>query len=112
MIRSELVARIAAQNPHLYAREADAVVDAILDRITEALADGDRVELRDFGTFSVRDREARSVRNPRTGKEAVVPARAHIHFKPGRAMQARLNLEKVDPERESERFLRSSRPYA
>src|SRR5690242_14103307 len=108
MIRSELVTRIAAQNPHLYAREVEAVVDAILDRITGALADGDRVELRDFGTFSVRDREARSGRNPRTGKEVVVSARTHVHFKPGRAIQVRLNLEEVDPEREAERFLRSS----
>ena len=92
MIRSELVARIAAQNPHLCAREVEAVVDAILDRIAKALADGDRVELRDFGTFCVRDREARAARNPRTGETVVVEAKGRIHFKPGKGIRTRLNL--------------------
>ena len=78
MIRSELVARIAAQNPHLFARDVEAVVNAILDRIAGALADGDRVELRDFGTFCVRDREARAARNPRTGETVVVEAKERI----------------------------------
>jgi integration host factor subunit beta len=108
MIRSELVTRIAEQNPYLYAREVEAVVDAILDRIAAALAEGDRVELRGFGSFEVRHRDARDGRNPRTGKEVVVSARAHVHFKPGKTMQARLNLKKVDPEREVERILRAS----
>lgn len=107
MIRSELVARIAEQNSHLFAKDAEALVTAILDRVAEALAAGDRVELRDFGTFCVRDREGRRARNPRTGREVVIPARAHVHFKPGKAMQARLNLEKADPEQEVERFLRA-----
>ncbi|MCJ2052091.1 HU family DNA-binding protein, partial [Methylobacterium sp. J-070] len=104
MIRSELVARIAKQNLHLYAKGVEAVVDAILDRIALALADGDRVELRDFGTFSVRDRNPRAARNPRTGKQVTVPARVHVYFKPGKGMQARLNLEKVDPEEVAERI--------
>jgi integration host factor subunit beta len=108
MIRSELVTRIAVQNPHLYARVVEAVVDAILDRITGALADSDRVELRDFGTFSVRDREGHRARNPRTGREVVVPARTHVHFRPGKAMRVRLNLEKAAPEQEAEQFLRAS----
>ncbi|GJE15205.1 integration host factor subunit beta [Methylobacterium longum] len=108
MIRSELVARIAAQNPHLFASEVEAVVDAILDRIAGALADGDRVEVRDFGTFCVRDREARTARNPRTGERVVVGAKAHVHFKPGKRMRARLNLERVDPEREADRTRRAS----
>ncbi|MGE8128971.1 HU family DNA-binding protein [Methylobacterium sp. NPDC080182] len=110
MIRSELVTRIAAQNPHLYTRNVEAVVDAILDRIAGALVTGDRVELRDFGTFCVRDREARAGRNPRTGKRVVVPARAHVHFKPGKGMQARLNRRQADPEPEGEvlRLLQAS----
>lgn len=108
MIRSELVARIAAQNPHLCAREVEAVVDTILDRIAGSLADGDRVELRDFGTFCVRGRKARAARNPRTGERVMVKAKAHVHFKPGKRMRARLNLERVDPERESEQLLRAS----
>ena len=107
MIRSELVLRISEQNPHLYARDVEAVVDTILDRIAAALADGDRVELRDFGTFCVRDREGHRGRNPRTGKEVVVPARAHVHFKPGKAMRARLNRVLADPERQAERLLRT-----
>jgi len=61
MIRSELVARIAEQNPHLYAREVEGVVDTILERIDTALSDGGRVELRDFGTFSIRRHESRTV---------------------------------------------------
>jgi integration host factor subunit beta len=108
MIRSELVTRIAEQNPHLFARDVEAMVSAILDRIAEALADGDRVELRGFGSFEVRHRDARDGRNPRTGEVVAVEARASVHFKPSKAMRARLNLEKVDPEQEAERLLRAS----
>ncbi|MDN3569295.1 HU family DNA-binding protein [Methylobacterium longum] len=60
MIQSELVTRLAAQNPHLLTKEAEAVPDTILEGIAEALAVGDRIELRDFGTFSIRDRDART----------------------------------------------------
>lgn len=110
MIRSELIARIVAQNPHLFAREVEAVVDAILDRVAQALVDGDRVELRDFGTFCVRDREARAGRNPRTGEVVRVEAKAAVHFTPGKRMQARLNRRQADPEPEAEvqRLLRAS----
>lgn len=107
MIRSELIARIAGQNPHLFAKDVEAVVAAILDRIAAALAAGDRVELRDFGAFSVREHEARTSRNPRTGGEVSVPARTHVHFKPGKAMRERLNLEKADLERDAGRTLRA-----
>ena len=108
MIRSELVARIASQNPHLYAREVEAVVTAILDRVTEALADGDRVELRNFGTFVTRDREARTGRNPGLGKMVAVAAKRAVHFRPSKTMRARLNLAKIAPEDEVERLLRAS----
>ncbi|WCS28854.1 integration host factor subunit beta (plasmid) [Methylobacterium sp. NMS14P] len=108
MIRSELIARIAEQNPHLYAKDVEAVVDAILGRIGDALADGDRVELRDFGMFSVREHEARSGRNPHTGAVVAVPARTRVHFKPSKAMRARLNLERADSDREAKRILRAS----
>jgi integration host factor subunit beta len=66
MIKSELVQRIAETNPHLYQRDVENIVDAILDEITRALARGDRVELRGFGAFSVKNRPARLGRNPRT----------------------------------------------
>ena len=108
MIESELIARIAARNPHLTAQKCEAVVRTILGVISKALVQGDRVELRDFGSFSVRAHDARAARNPRTGKVVAVPARAHIHFKPGKGMQARLNLDRADPERQAERILRAS----
>ncbi|TXM96414.1 integration host factor subunit beta [Methylobacterium sp. WL64] len=97
MIRSDLVIRIAEQNPHLYAKDVEAVVDAILDRIGAALVDGDRVELRGFGTFEVRYREARSARNPRTGQAVEVEARTAIHFRPGKAMRVQLNATASGP---------------
>jgi integration host factor subunit beta len=71
MIKSELVQRIASQNPHLYSRDIEKIVNAVLDEMVEALRRGDRVELRGFGAFSVKLREARQGRNPRTG--AIVP---------------------------------------
>lgn len=89
------------QNPHLYAKDVEAVVKAILDRMTEALEDGDRVELRDFGSFAARDREARTSRNPRSGESVVVSAKRAMHFKPSKAMRARLNLERIAPEDEA-----------
>lgn len=107
MIRSELVARIAAQNPHLYERDAEALVKAIFSRIAEALAFGDRVELRDFGTFSTKELQGWAGRNPKTGQAVIVAAKRNIHFKPGKAMRARLNRAEVDPE-ETARLLRGS----
>ena len=91
MIRSDLIARIAEQYPHLYAKQVEAVVDAVLERISDALATGDRVELRDFGTFSLRDREAHSARNPQTGGMVAVPSKAHVYFRPGKRMRTRIN---------------------
>ena len=97
MIRSELVLRIAAQNPHLYQRDVENVVSAILDTISDALARGDRVELRGFGAFSVKRRDARHGRNPRTG-EAVSVCEKHIPvFKTGKDMRKRLNLADAVP---------------
>ena len=93
MIRSELVARIAEQNPRLYAREVETAVATILDLIATTLASGDRVELRDFGSFTTRELEGRTARNPRTGAIVTVMAKRSIAFKPGKAMRTRLNLE-------------------
>src|SRR5947207_11405456 len=72
MIKSELVQRIAEHNPHLYQRDVENIVNAILDEIVAALARGDRVELRGFGAFSVKHRPARAGRNPRTGAHVPV----------------------------------------
>lgn len=108
MIRSELVLRLAEMNPHLYAKDVEAAVDAILDRIEAGPAQGDRVELRNFGVFSVRHREAGTKRNPRSGAAVQVEHRVAIRFKPGRSMRERLNLGEADPEGEAERFRRVS----
>src|SRR5215204_4004599 len=91
MIKSELIERIAAENPHLYHRDVEKIVNAILDTITTALAQGDRVELRDFGVFAVKTRDARSGLNPRNGAEVAVSEKVRPTFKPGRDMHRRLN---------------------
>jgi len=91
MIKSELVQRIAAQNPHLYQRDVENIVNAILGEITNAMARGDRVELRGFGAFSVKRRDARQGRNPRTGASVSVAAKATPFFKTGKQLRERLN---------------------
>ena len=91
MIRSNLVQRIAAQNLHLYQRDIEKVVKAILGQITAALAHGDRVELRGFGSFSVKVREARTGRNPRTSAFVPVSKKVVPFFKSGKEMRLRLN---------------------
>lgn len=93
MIKSELVMRIAEQNPHLYQRDVENIVNAILDTIADALARGDRVELRGFGAFSVKKRDARIGRNPRTGETVSVGEKAVPVFKTGKEMRLRLNRE-------------------
>jgi integration host factor subunit beta len=91
MIKSELVQRIANRNPHLYARDVEKIVNAILDEITAALSRGDRVELRGFGAFSVKHRDARVGRNPRTGAHVPVSEKTVPFFKTGKEMRERLN---------------------
>ena len=91
MIKSELVQRIASQNPHLYQRDVENIVNAILGEIVTALARGDRVELRGFGAFSVKNRPARAGRNPRTGEHVAVDKKSVPFFKTGKEMRERLN---------------------
>jgi integration host factor subunit beta len=93
MLRSDLVWRISHQNPHLLFRDAEKIVDALFDEIIAALARGKRIELRGFGTFSVKIHEARTGRNPRTGALVPVPKRAHPHFKAEQEMRGRLNRQ-------------------
>ena len=92
MIRSELVALLATDNPDLSAREVERVVDAFFETISEQLARGGRVELRGFGAFSTRARTARTGRNPRTGEAVDVDAKSVPYFKPGKDMRTRLNV--------------------
>ncbi|MGI9439568.1 MAG: integration host factor subunit beta [Parvibaculales bacterium] len=91
MIKSELVTRIAELYPHLYQRDVEAIVNRILSEITEAMVRGDRVELRGFGAFSVKQREARIGRNPRTGESVAVSKKCAPFFKTGKDLRARLN---------------------
>lgn len=91
MIRSELIQRISDENPHLYQRDVERIVSTIFDQVTEAMARGDRVELRGFGAFSVKRRDSRIGRNPRTG-ESVAVAEKHVpFFKTGKLLRDRLN---------------------
>ena len=91
MIKSELVQRISTSNPHLYQRDVENIVNAILNEIVAAMSRGDRVELRGFGAFSVKRRDARVGRNPRTG-DSVPVAEKHVpFFKTGKQMRDRLN---------------------
>ncbi|MGF1502401.1 MAG: integration host factor subunit beta [Paracoccaceae bacterium] len=91
MIKSELVQQIAEENPHLYQRDVERIVATVFEEITLALARGDRVELRGFGAFSVKSREARVGRNPRTGESVDVPAKTVPFFKAGKELRERMN---------------------
>jgi integration host factor subunit beta len=91
MIKSELIQRIARRNGNLYQRDVETIVTTILDEITAALARGDRVELRGFGAFSVKKRDARTGRNPRTGEQVSVEEKSVPFFKTGKEMRERLN---------------------
>ena len=95
MIKSELIRCISSQNPHLYERDIEKIVNTILDEMVEALRRGDRVELRGFGAFSAKLRGARQGRNPRTGVVVQVAEKAIPYFKTGKEMRARLNRETV-----------------
>lgn len=91
MIRSELIQKIADENTHLYQRDVERIVNTIFDEIVEAMARGDRVELRGFGAFSVKKRDARMGRNPRTGEAVEVEEKCVPFFKTGKLLRDRLN---------------------
>lgn len=93
MTKSELIARIAELNPHLYQRDVERIVTTVFEEITSALANGDRVELRGFGAFSVKRRDARQGRNPRTGEAVDVSEKVTPFFKTGKQLRERLNLD-------------------
>lgn len=93
MTKSELIARLAEKNPHLYQRDVERIVTTIFDEIASALARGDRVELRGFGAFSVKSRDARQGRNPRTGEAVAVEGKAIPFFKTGKQLREKLNAD-------------------
>ncbi|MEZ5935033.1 MAG: integration host factor subunit beta [Alphaproteobacteria bacterium] len=93
MTKSDLIKRLSDANPHLTQRDIEKIVSTVFDEVTDALSRGDRVELRGFGAFSVREREARVGRNPRTGAEVSVPDKVVPYFKTGKELRERLNSD-------------------
>ena len=91
MIRSELVEKIAAENPHLFQRDIERIIGTVFDEIIDAMSNGNRVELRGCGSFSVKQREARRGRNPRTGETVDVEEKHVPFFKTGKLLRDRLN---------------------
>ncbi|MGQ0674558.1 MAG: integration host factor subunit beta [Rhodospirillales bacterium] len=91
MTKSELILRLAERNPHLYQRDVERIVATVFDEISAALSRGQRVELRGFGAFSVKRREARQGRNPRTGETVAVTSKRIPFFKTGKQLRDRLN---------------------
>ncbi len=91
MTKSELILRLAQRNPELYQRDAEKIVDVVFEEIAQALGRGERVELRGFGAFSVKDRKPRVGRNPRTGTSVSVPGKRVPFFKTGKFLRDRLN---------------------
>ncbi len=95
MVRTELIQVLAAQYPDLAARDVEKIVAAFFDAITARLADGGRVEIRGFGSFTTRARDARTGRNPRSGETVAVGAKRVPHFKPGKELREVIDLATV-----------------
>ena len=93
MTRSQLILRLAAQNPHLIHREVELLVNAIFETIAAGLARGERVEIRGFGSFAVKEYAPRIGRNPRTGEAVQVPAKRRLNFKIGKELRRRINAK-------------------
>jgi integration host factor subunit beta len=91
MTKSELIARLAARFPQLAAKDADFAVKVILDALTDSLAQGDRIEIRGFGSFTLNYRPPRLGRNPKSGEKVQVPAKYVPHFKPGKELRERVD---------------------
>ncbi len=91
MTKSELIAYLAEENPHLYQRDVERIVTTVFDEIASALSRGDRVELRGFGAFSIKHRDSRIGRNPRTGEAVQVAAKSVPYFKTGKILREKLN---------------------
>ena len=95
MTKSDLIAELAADNPHLRRADVEMIVATVFDQITDALARGARVELRGFGAFTVKRRNARIGHNPRTGELVSVPEKPMLFFKAGKGLRYRLNREET-----------------
>jgi len=93
MTKSELIQRLSKKYPQLYLRDIEKLVNTVFNEISKALSDGRRVELRGFGAFSVRERDARTARNPRTGEQVTVGKRYSPYFRMGKDLRERLNKD-------------------
>lgn len=98
MTKSELISILADKNPHLYVKDLENTVNTVLEKIVESLEEGKRVELRGFGSFSVKKRNSRIGRNPRTGESVEVPVKYSPYFKTGKALHERLNPDLIKGE--------------
>ena len=93
MTKSELIAALAARYPQLAARDTDFAVKTVLDAMTQALAGGQRIEIRGFGSFSLSQRSPRVGRNPKSGEQVMVPGKQVPHFKAGKELRERVDLD-------------------
>ncbi len=91
MVRSELVNLLSERQPSLQRRDVELAVNCILEQMVQTLEAGERIEIRDFGSFEVRRRAPRKARNPKTGEVLIAPAKSAVHFKPGKGMKDRIN---------------------
>jgi integration host factor subunit beta len=91
MIKSELITLLAKRQPSMLPQDVELAVNCLLDNFYEALAAGERIEIRGFGAFSVHHLSARQARNPKTGEAVLTPAKARVHFKPGKELRNRVN---------------------
>ena len=92
MTKSELVEQLSTTNGGLNKKEAELIVNTIFDSIGNALVDGDRVEIRGFGSFSIRERDAREARNPKSGEVVKIPSKKTPFFKTGKELRARVDI--------------------
>ena len=91
MTKSELILKITSKNSYLYHKDVYKIIDTLFDCVTKALKAGDRIELRGFGTFTTKLRDARIGRNPRTGEPVAIPQKKLPFFKMGKSMKERIN---------------------
>ena len=94
MIKSELITALAEKQPHLQKDDVEAAVNCMLEQMTEALVQGERIEIRGFGSFNLHTRPTRMARNPKTGESVQTVAKVAIHFKPGKEMKDRVNASR------------------
>lgn len=95
MVRSELVQALSNKLPDLPTRDVELAVNCMIDQMVEGLISGERIEIRGFGSYSLRQRPARNARNPKTGESVPLPAKAVVHFKPGKEMRDRIDASKA-----------------